>query len=54
MYFINVLKQELKSAKTYEHNLIEERPVLVRHRCHMATKFGVFVDENHDKLPTLY
>ena len=25
------------------------------HRCHMAAKFGVFVDEDHhSKLPTLY
>ena len=24
-----------------------------RHRCHMAAKFGVFVDEDHSKLPTL-
>ena len=25
-----------------------------RHRCHMAAKFGVFVDEDHSKLPMLY
>ena len=25
-----------------------------RHRCHMAAKFGLFVDENHSKLTTLY
>ena len=25
-----------------------------RHRCHMAAKFGVFVDEAHSKLPTIY
>ena len=24
------------------------------HPCHIATKFGVFVDEDHSKLPTLY
>ena len=28
--------------------------VVVRHRCHKATKFGMFVDEDHNKLPTLY
>ena len=22
--------------------------------CHMAAKFGLFVDEDHSKLPTLY
>ena len=31
--------------------LLDEKPVVDRHRCHMAAKFGVFVDENHDKLP---
>ena len=25
-----------------------------RHPCHMATKFGVFVDEDQNKLPTSY
>ena len=25
-----------------------------RHRCHMAAKFELFVDEDHSKLPTLY
>ena len=24
------------------------------HRCHMAAKFGLYVDEDHSKLPTLY
>ena len=27
--------------------------VVHRHRCQMAAKFGVFVDEDHSKLPTL-
>ena len=54
MYYINTLKQELDTAKTYEHNLIGERLVVERHRCHMAAKFCVFVDEDHSKLPTLY
>ena len=25
-----------------------------RHRCHMSAKFGLFVDEDHSKLHTLY
>ena len=54
MYYINTLKQELGTAKTYEHNLLEEKYVVDRHRCHMAAKFGVFVDEDQSKLPTLY
>ena len=28
--------------------------IIDRHRCHMAATFGVFVDEDHSKLPTLY
>ena len=54
MYYINTLKQELSTAKTYEHNRLDETSVVDRHRCHMAFKFGVFVDEDHSKLPTLY
>ena len=51
MYYINTLKQGLSTAKTYEHNLLDERYVVDRYRCHMAAKFGVFVDEDHSKLP---
>ena len=54
MYYINTLKQKLGTAKTYEHNFIDEKHVVDRHRCHMAAKFSVFVDEDHSKLPTLY
>ena len=53
-YYINTLKQELGTAKTYEHTLLDEKSVVDRHRCHMAANFGVFVDEDHSKLPTLY
>ena len=28
--------------------------VVDMHRCHMKTKFGVFVDEDHSRFPTLY
>ena len=27
---------------------------LIRHRCHMAAKFGLFADEDHSMLPSLY
>ena len=54
MYYIKTLKQELSTAKTYGHNLLDERSVVDRHRFYMAAKFGVFVDEHHSKLPTLY
>ena len=51
---LNTLKQELSTAKTYEHNRLDETSIVDRHRCHTAAKFGVFVDEDHGKLPTLY
>ena len=54
MYYINILKQELSTANIYGHNVLDERSVVDRHRCHMAAKFDVFVDEDHSKLPTLY
>ena len=53
LYF-NTLKQELSTAKTYEHNMLDKTSIVDRHRCHMAAKFGLFVDEDHSKLPTLY
>ena len=53
-YYINTLKQELSTAKTYEHTRLDETPIVDRHRCHMAVKFGLFVDEDHSKFPTLY
>ena len=34
--------------------MVDETPVVDRYRYHMTTEFGVFVDEDHRKLPTLY
>ena len=34
--------------------MLDEMSVVVRHWCHMAANVGVFVDEDHSKLPTLY
>ena len=53
-YYINTLKNELSTAKSYEHNMLDETSIVDRHQCHMAAKFGLFVDEDHSKLPTLY
>ena len=53
-YYINTLKQELSTAKTYEHNRLDEASIVDRNRCHMAAKFWLFVNEDHSKLPTLY
>ena len=50
MYYVNILKQELSSAKTYWYSLLEERSVIDRHQCHTAAKFNVYFDENYDKL----
>ena len=53
-YYINTLKQELSTTKTYEHNMLDATSVVDRYRCHMTAKFGVFVDEDKSRLPTLY
>ena len=45
-YDTNTLKQERGIPKTYEHNLLDEKSVVDRQRCHMAAKFDVFVDED--------
>ena len=42
------------TAKTYELNRLDETSIVDRHRCHMTAKFGVFVDKDHSKLPTIY
>ena len=34
--------------------MLDKMSVFDRHRCHMAAKFSVFVEEDHCKLPTLY
>ena len=39
MYYINILKQKLRCAKTYEQILLDQRSVVDRHRCHMAAEF---------------
>ena len=53
MYYINTIQQDISTAKTYEHNKLDETSVVDKHWRHMVAKFGVFVDEEHSKLPTL-
>ena len=52
------MKMEIRTkgstANTYEHNMFDETSVVDRHQCNFAAKFGVFGDEGHGKLPTLY
>ena len=45
---------ELSNSNTYEHNLLGARYVVYRHQCHMAAKFGVFVDKDHSYSTTFY
>ena len=52
MYYINTLKQELITAKTYEHNLLYERYHVDMHQSQMSAKFGI--DKDDSKLPTLH
>ena len=40
--------------RPYEHNRLDETPIVARNRCHMAAEFGVFVDEDDSKLSTIY
>ena len=54
MYYNITLKHELSNSNTYEHNLFGARNVVDRHQCHMAAKFGVFVDKDHSYFTTLY
>ena len=35
-YYINTLKQELSTAKSYEHNRLDEMSLVDRQRCHLA------------------
>ena len=51
MYYINTLKQELSTAKHISITGLMRRLSLIDVD---AAKFGVFVDENHSKLPTIY
>ena len=39
-YYINSIKQELSTTKTYEHNRLDETSIVDRHRCHIAAKLG--------------
>ena len=41
--YINTPKQELSTAKTYEHYRLDATSIVDRHRCHMAAKFGCWL-----------
>ena len=48
------MKQELSSAKTYELTSANEQSVVNKHCNHITTRFAVSIQENQEKLPTLY
>ena len=43
-----------QNLRNFAQCMLNEISVVDRHRCHIAAKFNVFVDEDHSKLPTLY
>ena len=54
LYYINTLKQELSSTKTYERFSIDERSIVNTHSIDITAKFAVSIKEKQDRLPTLY
>ena len=55
LYNINTLKRELLDTNAYKlHPSLSERVIVDGHGCHTALHFDVKVEENQDKVPTLY
>ena len=54
LYYINTLKQELGSNKTYERISTDERCIVNTHSIDITAKFAVSIKEMQDRLPTLY
>ena len=54
LYYINTLKQELGSTKTYERISTDERSIINTHSIDITAKFAVSIKEKQDILPTLY
>ena len=52
--YINTLKSELSTAKTYELNSTDEKLVINKHCNDIATKFAVGITETQEKLPPFY
>ena len=52
---VKIMSYFLVHTRTHGYaKRLDEKYFVDRHRCHMATKFGVFVDEEHSKLPSLF
>ena len=54
LYYINTLKQELGSTKTYERISTDERSIVNTHSIDITAKFAVSIKEKQGRLPTLY
>ena len=54
LYYINTLKQELGSTKTYERISTDEKSIVNTHSIDITAKFALSIKEKQDRLPTLY
>ena len=54
LYYINTLKSELRTAKTYELISTDEKSVANKHCNDIVTKFAVGITESQERLPTFY
>ena len=54
LHYINTLKQELSGTKAYEQTSAKEKFVINHHIFQNATRFGVSVDDDQERLPTFY
>ena len=54
MHYINTLKQELSGTKVYEQTSEKEKSGINNHMFHNATRFAVSINEDQERLPTIY
>ena len=54
LHYIDTLKQELSGTKACEQTSEKEKSVKNTHIFHNATRFGVSVNEDQDRLPTFF
>ena len=52
--YINTLKQELSGTKAYKQTSAKDKSVPNHHIFQNATRLGVSVDEDQERLPTFY
>ena len=52
LHYISTSKQDLSGTKAYEQTSAEEQSVINHHIFQNATRFGVSVDEDQERLPT--